>query len=206
MYTYMYSYSSLYLHLMYQGPLGYHSCIRGRHFVKFRYASPASLHAYVRHIDNIYLHLMYQGPIGYRTYTPLFMCFIDLTEAYDSVDPSLLWTLSVRFGTAPIMLAVIHQFYDGMRACVRLGDGMCSDMFDVEQGLRQGCVLVPLLFTVFLRRCCAWWRNASPLIQSSWKAWSNSNERRIREKRGGGYGPEEPTDRGRRRRPRLRGE
>jgi len=84
-----------------------------------------------------------------RKDTPLFMCFIDLTKAYDSVDRTLLWTVLARFGIPPRMLAVIRQFHDGMRACVRLDDGECSDMFDVEQGLRQGCVLAPLLFNIF---------------------------------------------------------
>ena len=46
------------------------------------------------------------------------------------------------------MLAVIPQSHDGMRACVRLDDNECSDMFDVEQGLLQGCVLPPLLFNI----------------------------------------------------------
>ena len=36
-----------------------------------------------------------------------------------------------------------------MQACVRLDDGECSDKFDVGQGLRQGCVLAPLLFSMF---------------------------------------------------------
>ena len=47
------------------------------------------------------------------------------------------------------MILVIRQFHDGMRACVRLDDRVCSGWFTVEQGLRQGCVLVPLLSNIF---------------------------------------------------------
>ena len=81
--------------------------------------------------------------------TPLYLFFIDLTTAYDSVDRTLLWDVLARFGVPPRMLAVIRQFHDGMQACVQLDDGECSDKFDVGQGLRQGCVLAPLLFNIF---------------------------------------------------------
>ena len=81
--------------------------------------------------------------------TPLCLCFIDFNKAYDSVDRTILWDVLARFGVPPRMLAFIRQFHDGMQACVRLNDGECSDKFDVGQGLRQGCVLAPLLFDMF---------------------------------------------------------
>ena len=77
------------------------------------------------------------------------MCFIDLQKAYDTVDRTLLWQVLTRIGVPPQMIAVIQQFHDGMRACVRPDNGVCSDWLEVEQGLRQGCVLSPLLFNIF---------------------------------------------------------
>ena len=75
---------------------------------------------------------------------PLYLCFIDLAKAYDSVDRTLLWTVLARFG----VISVIRQFHDGMRACVRLDDRVSSRWFAVERGLRQGCILAPLLFNI----------------------------------------------------------
>ena len=53
---------------------------------------------------------------------PLYVCFIELTEAYDSVDRTLLWTVLARSGVPQNMILAIRQFHDGMRACVRLDD------------------------------------------------------------------------------------
>ena len=46
------------------------------------------------------------------------------------------------------MVPVIHQFYERMKACVRNDNWDCSEEFNVEQGLRQRCVLSSLLFNI----------------------------------------------------------
>ena len=72
---------------------------------------------------------------------PLYVCFIDLTKAYESIDQTLLWTVFAHFGVPQNMISVIHQFHDGIRACVRLDGRVCSRWFAVKQDLRQRCVL-----------------------------------------------------------------
>ena len=79
----------------------------------------------------------------------LSMCFIDLQKAYGTVDRTFLWQLLTRIGVPPQMIAVSQQFHDGMRACVRSDEGLCSDWLEVRQGLRKECVLSPLLFNIF---------------------------------------------------------
>ena len=90
-----------------------------------------------------------QPGVGRKAGVSLFMCFIDLQKVYDTVDRTLLWQVLTHIGVPPQMIAVIQQFHDRMRACVRPNDGVSSDWFEVEQGLRHGCVLSPLLFKIF---------------------------------------------------------
>ena len=87
--------------------------------------------------------------VGKESARTLFLCFIDLQKAYDSVDRTLLWQVITRFGILPQMIEVVWQFHDMMRACGRNDDGRCSEWFEVAQGLYQGCLLSPLLFYVF---------------------------------------------------------
>ena len=87
--------------------------------------------------------------LGRQRKIQLYMCFVDLQKAYDSIDRELLWKVLARAGVPSVMIDVIRQFHDGTRARVRMDDGELSEWFEVTQGLRQGCVLSPLLFTIF---------------------------------------------------------
>ena len=87
--------------------------------------------------------------LGRERKIALYICFIDLQQAYDSVDRELLWEVLTRFGEPAKILTVIRQFHDGMQARVCTDDDEHSEWFDVTQGLRQGCVLSPLLFNMF---------------------------------------------------------
>ena len=86
--------------------------------------------------------------LGRARKIPLYMCFVDLKQAYDFVDRELLWVVLARFGVPENLFTVIRQFHEGVRARVRTNDEH-SGRFDVTQGLRQECVLSPLLFNVF---------------------------------------------------------
>ena len=87
--------------------------------------------------------------LGRKARVPLCLCYIDLQKAYDCVDRSLLWQILARYGVPRRIIAVIRQFHEGIRACVRNDNGDCLEEFNVEQGLRQGCVLSSLFFNIF---------------------------------------------------------
>ena len=92
---------------------------------------------------------------GRKAGMSLFMGFVDLQRAYDTVDRTFLWQVLTSIGEPPrmILIAVFQQFHDGMRARVRLDDGVFTDWFEVEQGLRQGCVLSLLPSTSSSQPC-----------------------------------------------------
>ena len=75
--------------------------------------------------------------LGRKARVPLFLCFIDLQKAYDSLDRTLLWQMLARFGELPQMIEIILQFYDGVRACVRSDNGVCSKWFEVTRDVKS---------------------------------------------------------------------
>ena len=77
------------------------------------------------------------------------MAFVDLTKAFDTVNQDILWNIQRRFGSSPTFIAILQQFHTGMCAQVVMAGSQFSS-FPVEAGVKQGCVLAPIIFSLLL--------------------------------------------------------
>jgi hypothetical protein len=91
----------------------------------------------------------------------LFILFVDLKKAYDSVPRNVLWRVLEKFGVPPIMIQIIRSFHDGMQVIVRAGK-LHTDRIEVKNGLRQGYTLAPTLFNIYYSAVVANWRKRCP--------------------------------------------
>ena len=79
----------------------------------------------------------------------VYVAFMDLEKAYDRVDRDAMWQVMEIYGIGGKVLKGIKSFYEEGRACVRVGS-KASESFVVRMGLRQGCVMSPWLFNMFM--------------------------------------------------------
>ena len=79
----------------------------------------------------------------------VFWGFMDLEKAYDRIDREGLWQMLRLYGLGGRLLRAVKSFYESSRACVRVGDSV-SEWFPVRVGLRQGCVMSPWLFNLYM--------------------------------------------------------
>ena len=77
----------------------------------------------------------------------LYTTFVDLTKAFDTVCREGLWKIMAKYGCPTKFITMVQQFHDGMEARVQ-DDGEYSKPFPVTNGVKQGCVLAPTLFSM----------------------------------------------------------
>ena len=81
--------------------------------------------------------------------TPVFLCFVDLTKAYDSVNRQAMVAILREYGVPHQLVEIIEELHSETWCHVRSA-GDTSERFEVRTGVRQGCVLSPLLFNCFM--------------------------------------------------------
>ena len=77
----------------------------------------------------------------------LYATFVDLTKAFDTVNREGLWRIMYKFGCPEKFVNIVRLFHDGMQARVK-DNGEFSKPFPVTNGVKQGCVLAPTLFSM----------------------------------------------------------
>ena len=114
---------------------------------------------------------------------PLYVCFVDFKKAFDSVDHRLLLQQLVTYGIKGNFLKVIKSLYDQVKSCVRGNDSL-TDIFPYNRGVRQGCLLSPVLFALYLNDLNRQIKESSqgpsqcPIYKKNWKSRHNVHARR----------------------------
>src|SRR5678816_2138632 len=67
---------------------------------------------------------------------------MDLQQAYDTINREAQWQVLVIYGVGGRLLNGIKSMYDDSEACVKI-NGVKSDWFNINSGVRHGCVISP---------------------------------------------------------------
>ena len=91
------------------------------------------------------LRLLIEKSLEFRKDRHLYIAFIDLKAAFDTVDHPSLWKILKTLGVPPKITALFQQLYSNAESCVRV-NGKDSEWFPINSGVRQGCIAAPDLF------------------------------------------------------------
>ena len=81
----------------------------------------------------------------------LYHVFIDFKKAFDRVQHAALWATMKKYNISTNLIQVIKNLYNKATSAV-LFNGSIGDWFRKIVGVRQGCLLSPTLFNIFLER------------------------------------------------------
>ena len=79
----------------------------------------------------------------------IYFCFIDYAKAFDCVDHKKLWKILRETGIPDHLTCLLRNLYAGQEGTVRTGHGT-TDWFQIGKGVRQGCILSPCLFNLYV--------------------------------------------------------
>ena len=84
-----------------------------------------------------------------RKRQPIYSCFLDLRKAFDSVWRSGLFYKMLKYGVSKKFVCIVKDLYNKTKNRVFV-NGFLSQTFVSEIGTRQGCILSPTIFTLFM--------------------------------------------------------
>ncbi|BHF82205.1 hypothetical protein SprV_0802534200 [Sparganum proliferum] len=73
--------------------------------------------------------------------------FVNVTKAFDTANRGGLWKIMQKFGCPERFTQMMRQLHDGIVTRVT-DNGAVSEVFAFTNGVKQGCVLAPILFSL----------------------------------------------------------
>ena len=94
---------------------------------------------------------MYMETVYYyvRTHSDVYSCLLDASKAFDKVHYGKLFKLLIRRGVPPLISRLLLDSYTRQRVSVLWGDSR-SRVFGASNSVKQGGVLSPILFIVYM--------------------------------------------------------
>ena len=78
----------------------------------------------------------------------VYLCFIDYQKAFDMVKHDKLVEVMKKTGIPELEIRLITNLYWKQQAVVKTAEGL-SNSVNIQQGVRQGCILSPILFNLY---------------------------------------------------------
>ena len=79
----------------------------------------------------------------------IFSCFVDFSKAFDTIPRDLLFEKLLKYGINGKFFNNIKTMYTNDNCCIKVGNKL-TESFLANQGVKQGCILSPLLFNIFI--------------------------------------------------------
>ena len=81
--------------------------------------------------------------------SPLYICYLDASKAFDRINHRILFEKLLRRGMPKILVRILSVWYCNQQFYIRWGNTV-SSAFNVSNGVRQGGILSPFLFNVYI--------------------------------------------------------
>ena len=82
--------------------------------------------------------------------TAEYVTFLDASKAFDRIDQGLLFDKVIKKGVPLFIIKLLVFWYSRQRMFVRWGNILCSTSFCVTNGVKQGGIISPMLFNLYM--------------------------------------------------------